>query len=648
MLSSGLGNENRFRALADRAPVVVWIADRGGRCVWVNQAWLEFTGGTLEQQLGHGWADGQHPDDRAKSLARYAEHAGRREPFTLEYRLRRHDGVYRWLVDSGAPLTDDAGAFTGYVGSCIDVTPRHEAQQAAARANRMAQATLDALPEQVCVLDDQGVVLSVNRAWVEFGSANGAPAGCDYAGRSYLAVCATATGSEAEQARAFHAKLVAVLAGESAGFSMDYRCAAPGDERWFVARVSRFEEGGQARVVITHSDITARVAAEKLCEREARLAFAVRGSDLGIWDWDVATGHATVNERWAQLLGYSLDQVSANPVSWDSVVHPEDLPRVRRELDAHLRGETPSFAIEHRAPHRDGSWVWVLDCGAVVSRSADGAPTRLSGTLRDISAQKQSEAERKALLARTTRAERVAALGSMAIGMAHEINNPLSYAVAGIGFAQEQIGALPAPVLAAWTAHDSRSLSDVREALIDATEGALRVGGLVADLRAFATGSHGLDAVCRLVSVVDRALLVANHALSDGAIVSVDLGSVPAICASEPELVQLFAGLLVNAGQAKGQRPNRVSVTAEHQPPNVVVRVADTGTGISPDVLPRIFDPFFSTKGPGRGKGLGLSVALGIAQGLGGTIEVRSAVGEGTTVTVTLPVGGAKTSYSAL
>jgi signal transduction histidine kinase len=263
----------------------------------------------------------------------------------------------------------------------------------------------------------------------------------------------------------------------------------------------------------------------------------------------------------------------------------------------------------------------------------------MAGTHLDISARKAAEAERAELLARSARAERGAALGTLAAGMAHEINNPLTPVLAGIDFVKDQLGSLPAGCLAAWRASATSSIDEVQGALEDAGRGARRVRDLVADLRSFALGQHAADSQCDLAGAVERAVRVAHHALADGTSISLDLPKLPPVAGSEAELVQLFACLLVNAEQASGDRPNKVRVSAERRGGLVVVRVSDTGKGIAQEHMPRIFEPFFTTRSVGQGKGLGLPVAQGIAQGLGGSIEVQSAGGGGTTVTVTLPAG---------
>ncbi|MES2607097.1 MAG: PAS domain-containing sensor histidine kinase, partial [Pseudomonadota bacterium] len=118
-----------YRLLIEHSPVMVWRAGLDANCDYFNETWLAFTGRTLEQEAGNGWAEGVHPDDLDRCVTYYLDHFHRQAAFEMEYRLRRHDGEYRWIFDRGVPYNDDSGVFAGYIGSCVDVDERYRAQE---------------------------------------------------------------------------------------------------------------------------------------------------------------------------------------------------------------------------------------------------------------------------------------------------------------------------------------------------------------------------------------------------------------------------------------------------------------------------------------------------------------------------------------
>lgn len=123
-----------YRLLVEQAPILIWRANRQAQCDYFNQRWLDFTGRSMEEEFGDGWAQGVHADDLQRCLDIYLGAFERREIFEMTYRLRRHDGQYRWLFDRGVPFHDDQGRFAGYIGSCHDITARVEAEEALAKA----------------------------------------------------------------------------------------------------------------------------------------------------------------------------------------------------------------------------------------------------------------------------------------------------------------------------------------------------------------------------------------------------------------------------------------------------------------------------------------------------------------------------------
>ena len=150
-----LESEARFRAMANTAPVMIWLSGPNKLCTFFNKGWLDFTGRKLEQELGNGWTDGVHREDFDRCHDIYGNSFDARQPFTMEYRLRRNDGEYRWVLDSGTPRFAADGAFLGYIGSCIDITERK-------RAEEKFRLVLDAAPNAMIMVDSVGVISFAN------------------------------------------------------------------------------------------------------------------------------------------------------------------------------------------------------------------------------------------------------------------------------------------------------------------------------------------------------------------------------------------------------------------------------------------------------------------------------------------------------
>ena len=148
-------SEARFRTMADTAPVMIWMSGTDKLCTFFNKGWLDFTGRSLEQELGNGWAEGVHREDFDRCFEVYVNSFDARKPFTMEYRLRRSDGEYRWVLDNGAPRFATDGTFLGYIGSGIDITERKQAQD-------RFRLVVEASPNGIVLVDAQGHIVLVN------------------------------------------------------------------------------------------------------------------------------------------------------------------------------------------------------------------------------------------------------------------------------------------------------------------------------------------------------------------------------------------------------------------------------------------------------------------------------------------------------
>jgi two-component system sensor kinase FixL len=148
-------SEARFQAMADSAPVMIWMSGTDKLCTFFNKGWLNFTGRSLEQELGNGWAEGVHREDFDRCFEAYSNSFEARQPFTIEYRLRRSDGQYRWVLDNGLPRSASDGTFLGYIGSGIDITERKQAQD-------RFRLVVEASPNGIVLVDAQGHIVLVN------------------------------------------------------------------------------------------------------------------------------------------------------------------------------------------------------------------------------------------------------------------------------------------------------------------------------------------------------------------------------------------------------------------------------------------------------------------------------------------------------
>jgi len=373
-----------------------------------------------------------------------------------------------------------------------------------------------------------------------------------------------------------------------------------------------------------------------LRESEERLELALRGGDLGLWDWNVVTGELVVNQRCAEMVGYTLDEIGPHIRWYEETLLPDEKPGILEKMTAHLRGKTPLFEAEHRLPTKSGDWIWVLSRGRVVERAEDGKALRVTGTNLDITRRKQAEEQRAKLETELRQSQKMDAIGRLAGGISHDINNLLTAISVSADLMLMDI-AENDPL--------SRECEEIKKAVEQATS-------MTSQLLAFSSKQMLEPKVLDLNQVVRRMQgmlrrLIGEHIVLE-ALLDRDTGQVRA---DSGQLEQVLMNLALNARDAMPQGGKLTIKTAEvtlgqeyarehidaEPGPYVMLAVSDTGHGMDEETQSHIFEPFFTTKEAGRGTGLGLSTVFGVVKQSKGRISVSSEPGRGATFTIYLP-----------
>jgi PAS domain S-box-containing protein len=356
----------------------------------------------------------------------------------------------------------------------------------------------------------------------------------------------------------------------------------------------------------------------RLAER-VRLNQALETANDGIWEWEIPSGAAARSDTLWRHLGYDPARVAPEIDSWISLIHPDDVRRVREAMADHLIGKRETYEAQYRVRDHVDEWHWVIDRGRVVERNAGGAPLRMLGISADVTVRKRAEDALREVQSLTT-------MGRLAARVAHEINNPL----AGIQNAFTLIkDAVP-------EGHPHRSYVGAIEREI------VRIAGVTRQLYETYRPEQSASAEASLASVVGDAvaLLEQLNRASEVRIV-VDLsGAPPTVRFPDALLRQAVYNLVQNAVEAS-PRGGTVGVSAEVDESAFVFRVRDEGPGVPLEVRERIFEPFFTTKAAGLrtgGMGLGLSMVRHSVQAFGGRVEVHDVPGGGAEFVVHLPL----------
>ncbi len=440
-------------------------------------------------------------------------------------------------------------------------------------------------------------------------------------------------------------RLDSCLGGEVVRYEMELDFPGRGLRRLSMEWLPYRDEKGEVNGVIFHGVDTTRnkMAEEALRESEERLKLALQGADLGMWDWDVQSGRVTFNDQWAHMLGYELNEIEPNQRSWENLVHPDDLPAVWEELNAHLQGQTGGYQAEFRMRHKSGDWVCILFRGRVIERDGKGRPIRACGTHLDITKRKQAETDLREVnvqlesaLRKATELAKEAEAANTAksiflSNMSHEIRTPLN---AVIGFSQ---------LLERDSLLTERRRGDV-QAIQRSGMDLLEIINNILEISKIESGRIEVNPVdFSLFELLDDLeKMFRARCSAKGLDFKVERGDrlLDDLYGDRTKLKQIMMNLLSNAVKftARGNITLRVDDndresgnTSETETVRLCVEVEDHGIGISWKDQLRLFQPFEQADTPHRaeGTGLGLAITREYARLLGGDIGVTSEPGRG-------------------
>jgi PAS domain S-box-containing protein len=369
------------------------------------------------------------------------------------------------------------------------------------------------------------------------------------------------------------------------------------------------------------TDITERKWAEDaLRDSEERFRLTMEATSDGLYDANIQTGDRYFSPAYFRMLGYEPGEFPMSAASWQNLMHPEDRSYIDKLNEDYIENRIPSMEGEYRLKAKNGEWRWIFGRGKAVTRDANGRATRIMGTHIDIT-------ERKLLSEKMIQSQKLADLGTLAAGVAHEINSPLQIITGSSGN------------MLAKLENGGANFATFKPRLERINQNAWRIAEIVRSLLDYARSSSGQVTVVNLNDLVRDALLLIEHqiyVLSKIEVITELAENIPKFTCDRGKIIQIVINLLTNARDAM---PDGGTVTIrtgfDSQTQRLTMKVIDSGEGIPEAVQAKIFDPFFTTKPLGQGTGLGLSIVMGIVRSHGGEVTVESAPGKGSTFLLT-------------
>lgn len=624
-----------FHAFFDQAAVGVAVVDSSStRVVACNARFCAILGLDPACAVGTSLGSQAHPDDQHLHRAAVASiESGETNRYVVEKRYRHADGTVVWarVMTSAIAASGEVPAATPEAGWHVaiveDITARKQHEQALQYGEAWYRSLWDTTPDAVVTMGSDNRIRSANPGVQRvFGHAPTDLVGCD------------AGVLQPERLRPAHRAGMAryLRTGER---RVDWRgvevigLRKDGTEFPLEVSFSHARVAGEEFFVAFMRDITARKQAEHvLRQSEERLALALAAGRLGHWDWSASAEELEWSDIAKAMFGLDPDSV-VTLSRFLETVHPEDRTRVQQAVERAL-DTGRNYDVEFRVVWPDGRQRWIHAIGKP-QPNPGGRSERMTGLVQDVTERVERETERQALEEKLRRSETLQALGTFAGGIAHDFNNMLSAVLGSSALARQAL----------------QAGEPAQAALEQIDIAAHRARALVNEILAFSRNELARPVTLPLQPLIEETVRLLQAGLPPGVTISAHMCQPPVLVRADPgQMQRVLMNLCTNAGQAMRGGAGRIQLTLETAPRapdetagasplgHAVLRVADNGVGMTPEVRQRLFEPFFTTKGSAGGTGLGLSVVHGIIAAHAGSIDVRSAPGAGTEFEVRLPL----------
>lgn len=374
---------------------------------------------------------------------------------------------------------------------------------------------------------------------------------------------------------------------------------------------------------------------------EASLANAQRIAHLGNWDWDIAENKLIWSEEIYRIFGLRREKFGSTYDDFMKTVHPDDRKKVEQIVKTAL-ADKKSFGFDHRIIQPNGSEIIVHE-QAEVFTDKSGKAVRMTGTVQDITIRKKAEEELKRTQAHLIQSEKMASLGILVAGVAHEINTPVGAISSMYNTLSRAIDKVKGIIDSQCKIEETENkrmdklfsiIEEANQVIASATD---RVTNIVRRLKSFARLDEAEYEKVNINNGLEDTLTIVHHELKHKVELERNYGDIPDITCNPGQLNQVYLNILINAIQSIKEK-GKITISTFSENDKVKVQIKDTGCGIPKDSISKIFDPGFTTKGVGVGTGLGLSICYQIIHEHGGKISVESEVGSGTTFTISLPL----------